>query len=331
MEFCTCWIKGNARVVIMPVLFLLGALGLLNAQQLTPFTLYRDQWSLVNPAAPSNNYILTEYPYTISASSRFQYLGLGSSWIDAPNTQVLNGEWVRDDMNSTFGGQIVSDRTGLIGNIGFYGQYAYRLRLSLREEKFLAIGLGAGMMNYYSRINGGDFPIPDPDIQPVSVWAPDFNIGFFYYNEDSYYLGLSFPQLLGGRIHAGQADPASASLLLNRPRHIYGVAGVYIPFDFFGLGDETALLDISAWLRYVPGALPQLDGNIRYQHNQTFWVGTGVSTSGVSHVEVGFLAGKTIGLFDNQIKISLAYDLPFFTAVSNLGSAFEASMAFSWY
>lgn len=331
MGFCTCWINKKTGIKAGFLLWMLSGLLRLEGQQLTPFTLYRDQWSLVNPAAPSNNYILTEYPYTLSASSRFQYLGVGQTWADAPNTQVLNGEWVQEDMNSTFGGQLVSDRTGLIGNMGFYGQYAYRLRLSLREEKFLSFGIGAGMMNYYSRINGADFPVPDPEIQPTSVWAPDVNFGVFYLNEESYYLGLSFPQLLGGRVHVGKNNPELSSFLLNRPRHIYGVAGVYVPFDFFGLGDETALLDISAWVRYLPGMLPQLDGNIRYQHNQTFWVGTGVSTSGVSHMEVGFLAGKTIGLFDNQIKISLAYDVPFLTAISNLGTAFEASMAFSWY
>lgn len=301
------------------------------SQQLTPFTLYRDQWSLINPAAPSNNYIITEYPYTISASSRFQYLGLGRSWAESPNTQVLNAEWVHEDLNSTFGTQILSDRTGLIGNIGFYGQYAYRIRLSRRDEKYLSFGLAAGMMNYYSRINGADFPVPEPDVEPVSVWTPDFNFGVFYFNEDAYYFGVSMPQLLGGAIRPLKKEVNVPGLLTNRPRHFYAVAGMYVPFDFFGLGDETALLDISAWLRYVPGALPQLDGNIRYQHNQTFWVGAGVSSAGVSHAEVGFLAGKTIGLFDNQIKLSLAYDMPFLYAVSTLGTAFEASLAFSWY
>lgn len=301
------------------------------SQQLAPFTLYRDQWSLINPAALSNNFVLTEYPRTISASHRSQYLGLGANWKDAPNTQVLNAEWINEDFNSVFGAHLVSDRTGRIGNIGGFLQYAYRLRLSRRDERFLSIGISAGLMNYFSRLQGAEFPVPEPDIVPVSVWAPDVNLGLFYLHEDTYYLGLSFPQLLGGRLPIGSQDDVRTALLLNRPRHIYGVAGMYIPFDFFGLGDETALLDVSAWLRYLPGTLPQLDGNIRYQHNQTFWVGGGASSSGVSHFEVGFLAGKTIGLFDNQIKISIAYDMPFLSAVANLGNALEASIAFSWY
>jgi hypothetical protein len=113
-------------------------------QQLTPFTLYRDHWNLINPAAVSNNYILAEYPYSVSASSRFQYLGIGVNWKDAPNTNVINAEWVNDNLNSTFGLQLISDKIGLLGNSGAYLSYAYKLRLSRREEKFLSFGISAG-------------------------------------------------------------------------------------------------------------------------------------------------------------------------------------------
>lgn len=298
-------------------------------QQLTPFTLYRDHWNLINPAAVSNNYILAEYPYSVSASSRFQYLGVGLNWKDAPNTNVINAEWVNDNLNSTFGLQLISDKIGLLGNSGAYLSYAYKLRLSRREEKFLSFGISAGAVNYYSKINGADFPIAEPDIVPTSTFLPDLNIGIYYRNEDKYYLGISFPQFMNLTAKFKSAEKELFSI--KRYRHIYAVGGVYIPFDFFGLGDETAILDVSGWIRYLPNQLPVLDGNIRYQHNQTFWFGAGVSTSATSHFEVGFLAGKTIGLFDNQIKISIAYDAPFGKSIYHLGSSIEASIAYSWY
>lgn len=298
-------------------------------QQLTPFTLYRDHWNLINPAAVSNNYILAEYPYSVSASSRFQYLGIGVNWKDAPNTNVINAEWVNDNLNSTFGLQLISDKIGLLGNSGAYLSYAYKLRLSRREEKFLSFGISAGAVNYYSKINGADFPIAEPDIIPTSTYLPDVNIGIYYRNEDKYYLGISFPQFMNLTAKFKSAEKELFSI--KRYRHIYAVGGIYIPFDFFGLGDETAILDVSGWIRYLPNQLPILDGNIRYQHNQTFWFGAGVSTSATSHFEVGFLAGKTIGLFDNQIKISIAYDAPFGKSIYHLGSSIEASIAYSWY
>lgn len=298
-------------------------------QQLTPFTLYRDHWNLINPAAVSNNYILAEYPYSVSASSRFQYLGVGLNWKDAPNTNVINAEWVNDNLNSTFGLQLISDKIGLLGNSGAYLSYAYKLRLSRREEKFLSFGISAGAVNYYSKINGADFPIAEPDIVPTSTFLPDLNIGIYYRNEDKYYLGISFPQFMNLTAKFKSAEKELFSI--KRYRHIYAVGGVYIPFDFFGLGDETAILDVSGWIRYLPNQLPVLDGNIRYQHNQTFWFGAGVSTSATSHFEVGFLAGKTIGLFDNQIKISISYDVPFGRSIYYLGSSIEASIAYSWY
>jgi len=298
-------------------------------QQLTPFTLYRDHWSLINPAAISNNYILTEYPQTISASHRAQYLGLGNMFREAPNTQVIGIEWVNETLNSSFGAHLISDRTGLIGNAGASFNYAYRLRLSRRAERFLSIGLSAAAMNYFSRIQGSEFPDPDPDIVPVSLWTTEVNAGVFYQHKDDYYLGLSFPRLFAQQLIASEGSAPTAHL--NRPTHLYAVAGMYVPFDFFGLGDETALLDISAWIRYIPGNLPILDTNLRYQHNQTFWFGSGISSNGVCHFETGFLAGNTIGLFDDQIKLSLAYDLPFFTRIAHFGSAFEISLGFSWY
>jgi len=298
-------------------------------QQLTPFTLYRDHWNLINPAAVSNNYILAEYPYSVSVSSRFQYLGVGVNWKDAPNTNVINAEWVNDNLNSTFGLQIISDKIGLLGNNGAYLQYAYKLRLSRREEKFLSFGISAGAVNYYSKINGADFPIAEPDIVPTSTYLPDVNIGIYYRNEDKYYMGISFPQFMNMTAKFKSAEKELFSI--KRYRHVYAVGGIYIPFDFFGLGDETAILDVSGWIRYLPGQLPVLDGNIRYQHNQTFWFGAGVSSNATSHFEVGFLAGKTIGLFDNQIKISIAYDAPFGKSIYHLGSSIEASIAYSWY
>ena len=298
-------------------------------QQLTPFTLYRDHWNLINPAAVSNNYILAEYPYSVSVSSRFQYLGVGVSWKDSPNTNVLNAEWINDNLNSTFGLQLISDKIGLLGNNGAYLQYAYKLRLSRREEKFLSFGISAGALNYYSKINGADFPIAEPDIVPTSTYLPDVNIGIYYRNEDKYYLGISFPQFMNLTAKFKSAEKELFSI--KRYRHVYAVGGIYIPFDFFGLGDETAILDVSGWIRYLPGQLPVLDGNIRYQHNQTFWFGAGASSNATSHFEVGFLAGKTIGLFDNQIKISIAYDVPFGKSIYQLGSSIEASIAYSWY
>ena len=110
-------------------------------------------------------------------------------------------------------------------------------------------------------------------------------------NEDKYYLGLSFPQFLNLTAKYKSLDSGKELFSIKRFRHIYAVGGIYIPFDFFGLGDETAILDLSTWVRYLPGQLPVIDGNIRYQHNQTFWFGTGVSYNATSHFEGGFLAG----------------------------------------
>ncbi|MFM9948319.1 MAG: hypothetical protein ACKV1O_10310, partial [Saprospiraceae bacterium] len=67
----------------------------IQAQQTPLTTLYRDQWSILNPAAISNNYLLNDRTMTLSASWREQWWNVPES----PRTQSINWEWVQDDYN----------------------------------------------------------------------------------------------------------------------------------------------------------------------------------------------------------------------------------------
>lgn len=301
----------------------------LSAQQLPNFTIYRDQWNVINPAALSNNYIINELNFTVGGAYRRNWLNVN----DAPETQILNFEMVLDDRNAVFGAHVINDRTGKLGQTGFYGNYAYILDMGGRSDRALVIGLGAGLVQYGAKLSEIDFPdlANRPGIDD-NLMYPDFSLGAFFYEEDQYYLGVSIPQVFGldTRFVAenGRYD-------VKRLPHVYAVAGKY--FDTF-LGNSTSFLETSGWLRYVPNAPISLDLNARLQISELYWAGIGVGgafgqkLSGSVRLETGFVLGEQVRIENGQFKIGLAYDQPLVAPLTRyFGGAFEVHLLYSWW
>ena len=301
----------------------------LSAQQLPNFTIYRDQWNVINPAALSNNYIINELNFTVGGAYRRNWLNVN----DAPETQILNFEMVLEDRNAVFGAHVINDRTGKLGQTGFYANYAYILDMGGRTDRALVIGLGAGLVQYGAKLSEIDFPdlANRPGIDD-NLMYPDFSLGAFFYEEDQYYLGVSIPQVFGldTRFVAenGRYD-------VKRLPHVYAVAGKY--FDSF-LGNSTSFLETSGWLRYVPNAPISLDLNARLQISELYWAGLGFGTAfgqkftGSARLETGFVLGEQVRIENGQFKIGLAYDQPLVSPLSRyFGGAFEVHLLYSWW
>lgn len=301
----------------------------LSAQQLPNFTIYRDQWNVINPAALSNNYIINELNFTVGGAYRRNWLNVN----DAPETQILNFEMVLEDRNAVFGAHVINDRTGKLGQTGFYANYAYILDMGGRTDRALVIGLGAGLVQYGAKLSEIDFP--DLSNRPSiddNLMYPDFSLGAFFYEEDEYYLGVSIPQVFGldTRFVAenGRYD-------VKRLPHVYAVAGKYI--NSF-LGNSTSFFEVSGWARYVPNAPLSLDINGRWQISELYWAGLGLGTafgqklSGSARLETGFVLGEQVRIENGQFKIGLAYDQPLITPLSRyFGGAFEVHLLYSWW
>lgn len=301
----------------------------LSAQQLPNFTIYRDQWNVINPAALSNNYIINELNFTVGGAYRRNWLNVN----DAPQTQILNFEMVLDDRNAVFGAHVINDRTGKLGQTGFYGNYAYILDMGGRSDRALVIGLGAGLVQYGAKLSEIDFPdlANRPGIDD-NLMYPDFSLGAFFYEEDQYYLGVSIPQVFGLDTRFvsenGRYD-------VKRLPHVYAVAGKY--FDTF-LGNSTSFLETSGWLRYVPNAPISVDLNARLQISELYWAGIGVGgafgqkLSGSVRLETGFVLGEQVRIENGQFKIGFAYDQPLVEPLPRyFGGAFEVHLLYSWW
>lgn len=302
---------------------------LLSAQQTPLFSLYRDSWAVLNPAAISNNYLLNNRTMTLSGTWRTQWWGLAES----PRTQALNWEWVDEDRNSVWGSHILNDQTGKIGQTGFYGRYAYRLRMGRRDAHSLTIGLQGGAAQYRARLS--EIAFPDPRTAPLTdqrVIRPDFGVGLFYHRTDRWYAGLSVPQTFGFQtVYATEVG----DVRMRRVPHIFAVAGGYWGASW--LGNETSFIEPSLWLKYAPNAPLNLDLNLRAQVSELVWAGTGINLGlgerlGMAlHFETGLFFGEQVQLLNSQLKLGFGFDLPVTQGVaSNFGASGEVNVVYSW-
>ena len=277
----------------------------------------------------SNNYLINEFSTSVGVSYRNQWVNVE----DAPTTQLLNFEWISDERRAIFGGHIINDQTGKIGQTGIYGNYAYRLNLGKRSDQSLAIGLSAGVVQYSAQLSQIQFfDIEEQPLTDDNFVFPDFGMGIFYHYSDKYYAGFSIPQTFSLETRFEATDRTFA---FDRIQHLYFVAGGYYQVTWFG--NETSFVEPSVWIRYVPDAPLSIDLNARYQISELVWAGLGLGTAfGVGtgsrvNFEVGVVLGEQINLTKGQLKLGMAFDSHVAGEIRDFfGTSFEANAVYSF-
>lgn len=318
--------KHNNKYLIF-LLFLICFTTEILAQQLPLFTQYREYHSYINPASISHDYFSQEYNMTAGISYRKQWVGLE----DAPQSLFLRGEYILETKTAfdlSFGGYLMSFNTDPIATTGAYGKIAALFTKDPYYGAF-SVGFTFGALNYRVDTDGlVPFHVNDAILSNASIdqkTVPDIGFGAYYYKQfrdgalegDVIYGGVSVPQLLGLDI---EFRDNQGEYGIEQKRHIYGVAGYYKYFN------ELSFFQPSVWVRYVPNAPLQLDFLGRYQHNRTFWVGTGFSTSKIVHFEGGVFVGNPAK--KSSIKIGYGFDYPFSSYGTVFGTAHEVNIAF---
>lgn len=299
------------------------------AQQLTLFTQYRENATIINPAAVEGDFLAFGQNLTVGASYRAQWTGLSG----APRTQTVRATYLNMDWSGVTlmaGGHLLNDQTGPTGLTGLYGRLAGVLTDDPEFGGF-SIGLSAGIVQF--RVNSSEIVLrQEGDVLGTvdqAQFFPDVGVGLFFYrmidggafDGDYFYLGASVPQAMGLDF---TFQDENGDFFTQRLQHFYGQIGMY---KFFG---DDSFLEPSIWVKYVPNAPLNADINLRYQLPTSFWVGTGISTAGTYHLEAGFLLGENLGL-DNTIRIGYGYDYTFSTIGPSVGSTHEINLGFSFY
>jgi len=293
------------------------------AQQLSLFTQYRENATLINPAAIEGDYFAYGQNLTFGVSYRAQWVGLANG----PRTQTLRGSYLNTEYSGVTllaGGHLINDQTGPTGFTGVYGRIGGVVSGD-PEYSGLSIALSAGLVQY--RVDASKIRLRDPnDVigeQDQAQLFPDVGLGVYYYqmvgDGDFFYTGVSVPQVIGLDL---TFQDENGEFYTKRVQHFYGLLGFY---KFF---DNDSFLEPSVWVKYAPNAPINADINLRYQMPSSFWIGTGVSTGGNFHMDAGIIIGQNT--FDNTIRIGYGFDYSFSSFGPTAGSTHEINLTFSF-
>ena len=317
----------NRLPMVLVVCLILGYINQVSSQQLSLFTQYRENQTIINPAAVGSNFLSFQQNLSFGISHRVQWQGFEGS----PKTSILRGEYLYESggaVSLLSGGYIINDQTGPTGFTGFYG----RIGGVLSEDPYysgLSVGLSFGAVQY--RVNSSEIRLKQGgdilDGQDVNQINPDVGVGVFAYtlldggifDNDYVYGGISIPQVLGLDL---AFENENGEFETKRIQHYYAMVGLYkfLPDDGF--------LEPSVWLKYAPNVPMNIDVNLRYQMAQNFWLGLGGSTSQSMHIEGGILLGENLG-FDNTLKIGYGYDYSFSTFGPYTGGSHEINVTYA--
>jgi len=309
------------------VCLFVGIAGQSFSQQLSLFSQYRENQTIINPASPGSSYLGYGENLTFGASYRVQWQGFEG----APTTANLRGDFLYTEgspVSIMGGGYLLNDQTGPTGFTGVYG----RIGGVLSDDPYysgLCVGLSFGMVQY--RVNASQIRLRQAnDIlsnDDQNKLFPDVGLGVFAYKKldggafdgDYVYGGVSVPQVMGLDL---QFEDADGKFYTTRVQHIYGMLGYY---KFMRNG---SFLEPSVWVKSAPHVPVNVDFNLRYQMAQNFWVGAGAATSKTMHIELGFLLGDNLG-FDNTIRIGYGYDYSFSSFGPYTGGSHEINISYS--
>lgn len=265
------------------------------AQQSPQFSQYLQNSYVLNPAVTG-----VESYFELSGSYRNQWTGFDG----APSTitlsvntpvHILKGQLQRKDGESFqgVGGFIYSDKAGPISQTGFYGSYAYHLRLS--SEWYLSLGtfIGAEQFGYDSSEAVVLQNQNDNLLQSFSAFAFDMGLGMYLYSK-TLFAGLSVNHIFDNGI---PYDNNTGIVTTNGSvsRNYNFLVGSRIP-----ISDEFEMVP-SVLLKTVSGAPLQFDIAAKFVYNGAFWAGAGYRNQDALIALAGFT-------FSRNFLVSYSYD-----------------------
>jgi type IX secretion system PorP/SprF family membrane protein len=251
------------------------------AQQIPRYSQYMFNMLNINPAYAGNRDVAT-----VNMLIRRQ-------WVNFPGAP-FSGSATYDKRisgsNSSFGGQIYSDRIGIEQTNGVQGFYSFTAPF---ENASLAIGISLGILNYsinYARSN--PFDVGDPNLQmSINGYLPTAGLGMLY-SRERWYVGFSAPALLKTKINSNNQSVIRQA---RADGHFFLTGGYIMPIS------EMLTIKPSVLLKAVSGAPIQAD------LNANIWYGD-LLGAGVSYRHKESLVGMLELQLNPLLRIGYSYD-----------------------
>ena len=251
------------------------------AQQIPRYSQYMFNMLNINPAYAGNRDVAT-----VNMLIRRQ-------WVNFPGAP-FSGSATYDKRisgsNSSFGGQIYSDRIGIEQTNGVQGFYSFTAPF---ENASLASGTSLGILNYsinYARSN--PFDVGDPNLQmSINGYLPTAGLGMLY-SRERWYVGFSAPALLKTKINSNNQSVIRQA---RADGHFFLTGGYIMPIS------EMLTIKPSVLLKAVSGAPIQAD------LNANIWYGD-LLGAGVSYRHKESLVGMLELQLNPLLRIGYSYD-----------------------
>jgi type IX secretion system PorP/SprF family membrane protein len=231
------------KKIIYIVCFLFTASSLL-AQTEPMYSQYTFNLLAVNPAYAGNREAVG-----LNLVKRNQWTGLDG----APQTTSLSLDGRLRNGSVGLGLQLYNDQLGVEKAQGFNVSVSTTVKLS--EKAQLSGGLQFGMMNYMANLTDVSNRFTATDVvfaQNYNKWLPSIGMGL-YYNTESFYTGISIPDVMLNRLTA--FDLVTSGVKNTNNVHLFYVLGNITKLD-----NETKLKS-SLLIKMVAGAPAQYDFN----------------------------------------------------------------------
>jgi len=240
------------RKIIITIALAIGAGAYVQAQQDPMFTQYMFNTLSINPGYAGSADMLS-----VSLLSRHQWVNIEG----APTTQTFVAHTPIGNNNFAVGLSVVNDKIGPTKQLGFYGDFSYKLKVG--EKNTLALGLKAGgntLSNDFTSLKNIDINDKTFQSNTTSGFMP--NVGFgLYFRAPKYYVGLSAPKLLENDLSDNSAVAAKEN------NHYFAIAGLIVDVN------ETIKFKPTILTKYVAGSPLSLDLTASFLFNDKLWLG----------------------------------------------------------
>lgn len=254
------------------------------AQQIPHYSQFWFNDFVTNPAFAG-----TKPYYQAKSNNRYQWVGVN----DAPKTFILSAFGPERAKDMGYGVQLFSDVTGPTSRLGFYGSYAYNLRL--KDDIRISMGLSLGLLQY--KIDGSQIVLhdaSDPSLGDAvyAEFVPDADFGVVVYGEN-WNGGLVAKQLFNYKINFNDVN----ALGINTLKTHFMMHGAY-RYDF---NDEWAA-EPYAILKFMSPVPLQIDFGARGIWRKMAWFGVSWRSSDAIALMIGYE-------YEEQISFGYSYDI----------------------
>lgn len=261
----------------MAIWMVLLSPGIAYSQQTPLFPAYNCNPFIINPAyagmTPGSVVSLSHDRYTRKVEG-------------TPVSSALSFQSPLSNDRMGVGAALIDDRIGVTSATTATVAYSYQLLFDLKpgrniwggyDKHVFSFGMTAGIQRLHENLLELGVENDPVFTENLSETIPVIGAGMLY-NKVGYYMGISAPNLLGGRLAARHNLDVAVP--------VYGYLGYRFFADFY----KEIMITPSALVKYEDGAPLQIDLNLSANLRNHFEIGAGYRSSSSVNLLVGFYA-----------------------------------------